>query len=57
MFEVYFGCEEWQDVNEFETLKEAQKYAAEKARTMGLYTADEAWIKNDTTGYYEEIEI
>ena len=60
MFETYVGCYEWQEAREFDTLQEAQEYMESwrvDAFTMGLYTATEAWIRNDTTDYYEDIEI
>lgn len=60
MFEVYLGCEEWQEVDKFTSIEEARAYVEEQREygfTNGLYTADEGWIKNDAIDFYEEIDL
>ncbi len=60
MYCVYIGCEEWQDSDEFNTLKEAEVYINEwelNSFNMGLYRATYAWVENESSGYYREIEI
>ena len=60
MYEVYVGCEEWQEITKFETLEKAREAVADWKKigfTMGLYTAEDCWIENEDSGFYEAIEI
>lgn len=50
MFEVYIGCEEWQDITQFNTQAEAQIYVNGHSLNMGLYPATDGWIENLSTG-------
>lgn len=58
-YEVYVGCKEWQEVSTFNTLEEARKYIENIRKdnfTMGLYSADTVYIKNESIDFYEDIE-
>jgi hypothetical protein len=51
-YEVYIGCEEWQDITRFSTLLEAEEYVSSWNYNfiMGLYPARTGWIENLSTG-------
>jgi hypothetical protein len=58
-YHCYVGCTEWQDWDDFSTLKEARQFMRDWKKdkwTMGAYTADEAWIEFPD-GHKEEQEI
>ncbi len=60
MYEVYIGCEEWQETEDFETLDEARIYIEgwrKEKFSMGAYTATQGWIRNDHIDFYEEVDI
>jgi len=56
-YEFHMGCDEWQDMDEFDNLEDAQKHAEEVCKTMGLYTATFAFIRKDSEGYFKDVEI
>lgn len=55
-YEVYIGCEEWQETTQFKTYREAFEYIDNHPKVMGLYPADEIWIENLKTGKIELID-
>lgn len=56
-YEFHMGCDEWQDIDEFDSLEDAKKHAETVCKTMGLYTATFAFIRKDSENYFEDIEI
>lgn len=48
MWQVYIGCDEWQDCPRFEDVRNAEKYISEWHGNfiMGLYPATHVWIEN-----------
>lgn len=59
-YEVYIGCEEWQDFETVNSLQEVKKYFnywRKEKFTMGLYHADEAYYENVKTGEKTDVDM
>lgn len=59
-YEVYIGCEEWQDSGFFNSMVEVQRHIRSwelEDFTMGSHSATEGWIENIKTGDIVNIDI